>query len=169
MTNTDHEIKNKNNWQETDTKIKDLYYWEYIREVKTLFKNFGTIDLELIANNTSQANDMNQFDFVFIDAVIRNIEDYFVQAIEAIKEEVKKENNSFLLKPGEEDKYVSLSIEKFPVYEPKITFYPGKEWLIHFQDSGFPWAEAGVMIFFNNNQVTYVEGSYDSDEMIEED
>ena len=63
------EIVNIENWKETETRISNLFCWNYVEQIHSSFL-CENVSFVLIAQNTKEANDIEQFDFEYISQVM---------------------------------------------------------------------------------------------------
>ncbi len=162
-------INNINNWKQEDTRIKDLYYWIYQKDLKSSFP-FEETSVEFIADHALEGNDINLFDFNFISSIIQTIDTYFEIAINGIKEEINKDHTLFGITQKKTAEYLNMPAISFPVNQPSILFYRDGTWMIRFAEADFPTVDygLGIGITFDRKKITDIS-ILDSDEIIEED
>ncbi|MBK5720515.1 hypothetical protein JGH11_06490 [Dysgonomonas sp. Marseille-P4677] len=147
-------------WKEVKEGIPTgVWYWIREDELKTTITYAEPIRVELVSRDTIRKDDLNQFDLLFIESIISNIDKYLLEATASIKAELEVDPFSFGITDDEIGKYQELSLSDFPVEFPNIIFFPDKTWLIRFADADFPKVNygAGIGVFFKENKITKVK------------
>lgn len=121
-----------------------IWYWVNQDELNTEIEYAEPIRVELISGDAQRGNDLNQFDFCFIDSIINNVDKYLLEATASIKTDLENNPTSFGITEDEVGKYQELSLPDFPVEFPSIVFFPDKTWLIRFADASFPNVNYGL-------------------------
>ena len=159
------------NWKEiTDLGENGIYCWYLDEKISTQFP-YDKIDVNLISIDAVRKDDISQFDFQTIETIVDKIDLYFAQAIEHIKDSIRRspkqfrfteeemdnirkmaeENQYFHIPDNNIEQYLSVSIYEFPVSMPNVIFYPDKTFMVRFVESGLPTVNYGhgIGIFFN--------------------
>ena len=157
------------NWKEAiNSGENGIYCWYLDEKIPTQFP-YDEIDVNLLSEDVVRKNDISQFDFQIIETILNKIDVYFAQAIEHIKDCIRKSPEQFRLTEEEIDniqkyeskyfhipdnnveQYLSVSVCEFPVSMPNVIFYSDKIWQIRFVDSVLPTVNYGhgIGVFFN--------------------
>ncbi|MDU1889334.1 MAG: hypothetical protein E6767_01470 [Dysgonomonas sp.] len=165
------------NWKEAKDSGKDGFYWWYLNDkIPTQFP-YDEIEVVLVSEDNERKIDIHQFDLQHIEAILNKTDEYITQAIDYIKDCIRKLPEQFQLTKEEMDnyrnwakknqyiqipdnnveQYLSFSTYDFPVSMPNIIFYPDKTWMIRFVESGLPTVNYGhgIGIFFNERNDIY--------------
>lgn len=154
-----------------------IYCWYLDEKIPTQFP-YEEIEVHLISEDVTKKNDISQFDLRAIEILLNKIDLYFIQAIEYIKDCIKKspeqfcfteeemenirkiENPYFHIPDNNVEQYCTVSVYEFPVYMPDVIFYPDKTWMIRFVESKLPTVNYGhgIGVFFNGkNEIIDLE------------
>jgi|GEM_PF-2494746 hypothetical protein len=168
------------NWKEAiNSGENGIYCWFLDEKLPTQF-SYEEMEVDLISEDSITKNDICRFDLQTIEVILKKTDDYIIQAIDYIKDCIRKSPKQFLLTEEEMDrclkqaeknkyiqvpdnnieKYLSLSASDFPVSMPNIIFYPDKTWMIRFVESKLPTVNYGhgIGVFFNEkNEITKLE------------
>lgn len=153
-----NDITDITNWRENETHISDLFHWIYESEIKTFFFE-EDIYPSLIAHDTPEGNDINQFDFQFIESIVLRVDFFIERAIQYIKEDIANCPAKFEVTDERAKELLFMSAKEFPVSFPDMNFYPDNTWMIRFADADLPVIEygEGICVNFGGEEPSGVE------------
>ena len=153
-----NDITNITNWRENETHISDLFHWISEFGIKTFFFE-EDIYPSLIAHDTPEGNDINQFDFQFIESIVLRVDFFIERAIQYIKEDIANNPDKFEVTQERAKELLFMPAKEFPVSFPDMNFYPDNTWMIRFADADFPVIEygEGISVNFRGEEPSGVE------------
>ena len=142
------------NWKKAESHVKGMHWWVLQDKVKSKYKFDEPVDINLILE--AQKGDLEEFDFEFIDPVIKNMDNYISQAVKYIKEQAENNPELFGIEPDETDEYNSIEL---PVDLPSVVFYPGHNWFMRFVHADYPAVGygQGIGVFFKEHTISEFE------------
>lgn len=160
------------NWKkDLENTPSSISCWCLEQAVETELEFGEDVSIYLISEQPKISDNLEDysFNFDFIDAIISDLDSYYIKAINYIKEKLEKDSLQFGISHDKATEMIRLDTKEFPVEFPSVVFYDDNSWMIRFADADFPVINYGhgIAVFFIGMQVRDMEILPEEPEIIE--
>jgi hypothetical protein len=112
------------------------------------------------------ADDLDHADLPMVAEVLGDIDHYLTAGLRFARAALVADPGWFGLAENELDPYREVRAEDLPLDDPQLTFYTGREWLLHFQEGRFPVCDPhGLAVVFDQHRPVRLEDLSDAEQI----
>lgn len=103
-------------------------------------------------------DDLDELDLPMIVRVLDDVDGHLAAGLRFVQVEVLADPGWFGLAEDRIDAYRDVPAAELPLDDPQLTFSPGREWLLHFQEGRFPVGDPyGLAVVFDRHEPVRME------------
>ena len=142
-------------------KVGDEYFWEASYKWKS---DFYKETLQLPFSMFSKSETITADTIAFIEKILTCADKLVAKALSYFQEQLQICSEGFHL--SEEERLLSVPLQKVPFESPQFLFYDNKEWILHFAGGSFSFCEPyGVSFHFKDEEPILIENLEDAEEI----